>query len=108
MPPRRAAAAAALVAMSTAESRAYVQDYNDEDPDYRESSDEFDESKVPRSMSRIRAEWIGEHIDVLVDVKRAFLEAGRAQFGNAFFQLGDITSFANFCFKYTHPGAVTT
>lgn len=79
---------------------------DDSDPDYRESSDDSDESDIPRTMARMRAQWIVDHQSVLSEIYKPFLEHGRVVFGDAFFQLGGIRHFANLCFKYTHPGAV--
>lgn len=79
---------------------------SDDDPDYREDSDDSEESDIPRTMGRMRAQWIVDHYDVLADMYRAFMDNGRKTFGECFFQQGSINNFANLCFKYTHAGAL--
>lgn len=78
----------------------------DDDPDYREESDdESDESDVPASMQRDRAQWVMNNHDELVEVYDVFRKAGAKIFGRAFFQTGGIDKFAKFCYKYSMPGA---
>ena len=76
------------------------------DPDYRESSDDDDEEDVPKKLSVMRARWIEENVDELQELMSAFCDAGTKLFGRAFFQVGTINNFGNFCFKYMTPGAV--
>ena len=76
---------------------------DDYDPDYRETDSEDDE--LPRSMQRDRAQWIVDNQDALEDLYRNFKETGQSCFGRAFFQTGNITSFANFLYRFTTPGA---
>ena len=76
------------------------------DPDYRESSDDDNEDEIPRSMARDRARWIEENVDEIAVVFNAMKQSGKELFGGAFMQTGTINNFANFCYKYTMPGAV--
>ena len=79
---------------------------SDDDPDYREDSDDSDESDIPRTLGRMRGQWVVDNQDVLAELYKIFLDGGRKVFGNAFFQTGNINNFANLCFKYTQPGAL--
>lgn len=88
-------------------------DSDDEfDPDYRESSDDSDESvggdpntAVNRRFTRMRAQWMVDHHGALEEGYKAFLDVGHQLFGGAFFQLGSINEYAKLIFKYTQPGA---
>lgn len=74
------------------------------DPDYRESDSESpDEDDLPKTMQRDRAQWIVDNTDDLEYMFRQFLDHGRSIMGNAFFQTGNITTFANFVYRYTTP-----
>lgn len=85
----------------------YLDDYNSEDdPDYREDSDEFDEGDLPPRMFRERAQWFMDNRDEIADLYKIFKETGTKLFGSAFLQLGTLNAFGNFVFKYTTPGAV--
>ena len=79
---------------------------SEDDPDYREDSDDSEESDIPRTLGRMRAQWVVDHHEALSEAYHIFLETGRKLFGNAFFQNGSINNFANLCFKYTQPGAL--
>lgn len=80
-------------------------DNSDDDPDYREDSDEGDEDDLPPSMGRDRALWMMDNSEALRDVYVALLHVGKETFGSAFLQLGNINAFGNFVYKYTTPGA---
>jgi hypothetical protein len=79
---------------------------SDDDPDYREDSDDSDESDIPRTMGRMRGQWVVDNQDDLEAMYKVFMECGRKVFGRTFFQVGTINNFAKLCFKYTHPGAL--
>ncbi len=84
----------------------YEAHVDDNDPDYRESSeDDSAESEIPASMQRQRAHWIVEHEDALRELYMCFKGSGCVLFGGAFYQLGSINEFCKFVFKYTMPGA---
>jgi len=86
----------------------YEAHIDDNDPDYRESSEEDSaESEIPASMQRQRAHWVMEHQDELTELFACFKGSGNVLFGNAFFQLGTINEFCKFVFKYSMPGATT-
>ena len=78
---------------------------SDDDASYRESSADEDEDELPQTMARDRAQWVVDNQDALEELYRAFKEAGQHLFGRAFFQCGNITSFAHFVYKNTMPGA---
>lgn len=78
---------------------------SDNDPDYREDSADEDDDELPQSMARDRAEWVVDNQTAIEDLYGAFKEAGQQLFGNAFFQCGNITTFAHFVYKHTTPGA---
>lgn len=75
---------------------------DDFDPDYSEGSDSSVDD-LPKTMYRDRAGWIEQNVEDLEFMYREFLVVGRAQFGNAFFQTGSITTFANFVYKHSTP-----
>ena len=78
-----------------------------DDPDYRESSaDESDDDEMPPSYGRDRAQWTVDNYEEIAEVYRAFLAHGRQLFGNAFFQLGDVTGFSHYLYNMTTPGAI--
>lgn len=81
-------------------------DNSDDDPDYREDSDEGDEDDLPPSMGRDRAQWFIDNREALAEVYRALKGVGTEVFGGAFLQLGSLNAFGNFVYKYTAPGAV--
>ena len=94
--------------MSSFKGDSYYEAHVDDemDPDYRESSDEDSaESDIPQSVQRQRAQWVMEHQDVLVELYQCFKGSGSVLFGQSFYQLGTISQFCNFVFKYTTPGA---
>ncbi len=78
---------------------------SDDDPDYREDSDEGDEDDLPPSMGRDRAQWMVDHTEALAECYRALKSNGQQIFGSAFLQLGSLNAFGNFVYKYTTPGA---
>ena len=80
-------------------------DNSDDDPDYREDSDEGDEDDLPPSMGRDRAQWMMDNRQALLDVYCALKQIGEETFGSAFLQLGNLNAFGNFVYKYTTPGA---
>lgn len=87
---------------------AWIDDEDDAlDPDYREDSeDEDDEDELPMTMARDRARWIEENVDEMQELFKVVKATGVKLFGNAFMQACTINNFANFCYKYTMPGAV--
>lgn len=94
--------------MSSFKGDSYYEAHVDDemDPDYRESSDDDSaESDIPQSMQRLRAQWVVEHQDTLVELYQCFRGSGSVLFGTSFFQLGSINEFCKFVFKYTTPGA---
>jgi hypothetical protein len=77
-----------------------------DDPDYREDSfSSSGDDELPKTLGRDRARWVEDNVEVIQEIYKLFKDNGRAVFGNAFFQCGDITSFAHFCYKHTTPGA---
>lgn len=78
-------------------------DDSDLDPDYRESSADEDDD-LP-TCAQDRADWIVQNYDAIAELYQIYRQAGQQLFGNAFFQLGDITAFAHFTYNYTTPGA---
>ncbi len=79
---------------------------SDDDPDYREdSAGEEDEDELPKTMGRDRARWLEDNLDAVSEIYRNFKRDGNLCFGRSFFQCGDITKFAHFCYKYTALGA---
>jgi hypothetical protein len=80
-------------------------DNSEDDPDYREDSDDGDEDDLPHTMGRDRALWFIDNRDALVEVYRALKEVGTGVFGSAFLQCGSLNAFGNFVYKYTTPGA---
>ena len=81
-------------------------DYDsDDDPDYREESDDSDADDLPRTMWRDRADWIVQNQDAIADLFHVIKAAGQVVFGGAFLQTANINHFANFVYKYTTPGA---
>lgn len=85
----------------------YEAHVDDNDPDYRESSEEDDAESIPESMQRQRAHWIMEHNEALTELYECFKGSGSVLFGRAFYQLGSINEFCKFVYKYTTPGATT-
>lgn len=86
---------------SKADSR-YTQRYDD----YVVCSDyTSDEAEIPSNMVMMRKDWVEEHYQPLEELYHMYLHAGRAYFGNSFYQCGDFGSFINFVYKYTQPGA---
>ena len=80
-------------------------DDSEDDPDYREDSDEGDEDDLPRSMGRDRAQWMIDNREGLAEVYRALKGTGVHVFGASFLQLSNLNAFGNFVYKYTTPGA---
>ena len=80
------------------------EDFSDDDPDYREDSADEDE-EVPKRMARDRAEWVVKNADALSELYGAFRLTGRQLFGNAFWQIGNVTQFSHLVYKYSTPGA---
>lgn len=80
-------------------------DNSEDDPDYREDSDEGDEDDLPPSMGRDRAQWMIDNREALAEVYRALKQLGQGTFGSAFLQLSSLNAFGNFVYKYTTPGA---
>ena len=80
-------------------------DNSEDDPDYREDSDEGDEDDLPRTMGRDRAEWFIDNREALAEVYRALKQTGVEVFGTAFLQSATLNAFGNFVYKYTTPGA---
>ena len=80
-------------------------DNSDDDPDYREDSDNGDEDDLPPSMGRDRAQWMMDNREALVETYRMLQETGKQTFGAAFLQLCNLNAFGNFIYKYTTPGA---
>ena len=79
---------------------------DEDDPDYRESSaDDDDDDDLPKTLARDRAQWTVDYHEDISELYQSFKEVGGLLFGRAFFQTGDITKFAHFCYKYTQPGA---
>jgi hypothetical protein len=92
--------------MSRSKADSYFDAHVDDDPDYRESSEEDSvESDVPMNLKRTRAHWLVEHHDVLSEMYKSFILDGVQLFGGAFFQTGTVNDFAKFVFKHTMPGA---
>lgn len=94
--------------MSSFKGDSYYEAHVDDhvDPEYRESFEEdCAESEVPCNMYRDRASWMIANREALIEMFGDFKERGRAVFGNAFFQLGDLNQFCYFVYKYTTPGA---
>lgn len=79
---------------------------SDDDPDYVES--ESEESDIPPSMGRDRARWVEDNVEAIQELYVHFRETGVQIFGEAFFQLGNITSFSHFIYKFTTPGGTTS
>ena len=91
--------------MSSFKRDPYYEAHVDDDPNYRESSEEDNaESDIPHKMKRQRAYWIMEHQDALTELYQCFKGSGRVLFGNAFYQLGTLNQFCDFVFKYSIPG----
>ena len=62
---------------------------DDNDPDYRESSEEDSaESDIPHSMERDRAVWVVDNQDALAELYQCFKGSGVVLFGRCFYQLG--------------------
>ena len=80
-------------------------DRESDDPDYRESSADEEEDELPRTMARDRAQWVVDNTEIITELYSLFKANGRVAFGEAFFQTGNITSFAHFVYRYTTPGA---
>ena len=80
-------------------------DDSEDDPDYREDSDEGDEDDLPRSMGRDRAQWMIDNREALAEVYRVLKGTGTQVFGAAFLQQSSLNAFGNFVYKYTTPGA---
>ena len=83
-----------------------LDDSDEFDPDYRETDSEDDE--LPRSVLRDRADWIVQHTEPIEELYRLFKENGQQIFGRVFFQTGNVTSFANFIYRFTMPGVTTS
>ena len=79
-------------------------DFSDSDPDYREDSAESDDD-LPMTMGQDRAEWVRVNADAIAELYQAYRNVGLQLFGPAFFQCGDLTSFAHFTYKHTMVGA---
>jgi hypothetical protein len=78
---------------------------DDNDPDYRESSEEDSaESDIPHSMERDRAVWVVDNQDALAELYQCFKGSGVVLFGRCFYQLGTMNEFCKFVYKYTMPG----
>jgi hypothetical protein len=68
--------------------------------DYSSESDECEEEPPnPRTFD----EWVQVHYDELVGMYTAFKENGTIIFGGAFFQFGDLGTFAYFVYTYMQP-----
>lgn len=80
-------------------------DDDEYDPDYSEGESTIAADDLPPSMGRDRAQWIEDNVEAVEDLYRVFKEAGRELWGQAFYQTGDVTTFAKFVYKYTTPGA---
>lgn len=78
---------------------------SDFDPDYREDSADESEDDLPPSMARDRAQWVVANTEAIEELYKIYCDAGKLLWGRAFFQCGDITSFAHFVYKHTTPGA---
>ena len=84
----------------------YLENYNsDDDPDYRESSDDTDEDNLPRRMFRDRAQWFIENREAIASVYNFLRRHGKEVFGEAFLQTCSLNAFGNFVYKFTTPGA---
>ncbi len=87
---------------SKADAR-FTRRYDDVEQPSSESS--ADEEIVPSHVWRTRLEWkevYASEVDLLYD---AYMEVGKALFGDAFHQLGTANDLSNFVFKYMQPGA---
>ena len=84
-------------------SSVYDNDEYFDDEEEEECSTE--EEEIPRNMHAFRKHWYGEHEDAIDELYHEFLKLGNKILGGAFYQLGDITHFTRFIFKYTHLGA---
>lgn len=77
-----------------------------DDIDQQETSESSaDEEIVPPHVWRTRVEWkqvYAPEVELLYD---AYIEVGKALYGEAFHQLGTANDLANFVFKYMQPGA---
>ena len=79
-----------------------LQDSDDDyDPDYVE--DDSSEDDLPPTRGRDRAQWVVDNQEAVEELYRAFQEVGRQLFGEAFFQIGDVTKFAHFIYTHTTP-----
>ena len=70
------------------------------------SEDDIEEAYViPRHLLRERKTWQRAYQEEIEALYASYLELGRETFGRAFHQLGTVSEFADFVFKYTQPGA---
>ena len=70
------------------------------------SSDELpEETEIPRHMLRERKHWERLYEEELEGFYRVYLEYGRSLFGSSFHQLGSVSNFMEFVFRYMQPGA---
>ena len=79
---------------------------SDDDPDYRESSAD-EEEEIKPSYAQDRAQWTVYNYEEICELYKMVRENGKTLFGQAFFQLGDITSFSHFIYNFTTPGAIS-
>jgi hypothetical protein len=79
-------------------------DESDDDPDYREDSAD-DSDELPVTRGRDRAQWCIDNLDAVQELYAVYLSTGRQIFGGAFHQIGSVTEFAHFVYRYTTPGA---
>ena len=78
----------------------------DEAPDNSFLSDEHSQDENDNvCLARVHSVWIEQYYDDIETLYNAYLEIGRATFGGAFHQLGNMKVFADFVFKYMQPGA---
>ena len=74
--------------------------------DSSSSSDDMpEEAEIPQHMLRVRKHWERRYQDELETFYAVYLNYGRSMFGSSFHQLGTVSNFMEFVFRYMQPGA---
>ena len=81
-----------------------MNDWSD-DPSYREDSADESSDELPMTRGRDRAQWCIDNLDAVQELYAVYMDTGRQLFGDAFHQIGSVTDFAHFVYRFTTPGA---
>ena len=73
--------------------------------DSSSSDDLAEEAEIPHHMLRERKHWERHYQEELEAFYSVYVAYGKAVFGSSFHQLGTVTHFMDFVFRYMQPGA---